>query len=255
MHRTLALVIAASLLLSATHAATPPEAPAKPSFLPSLLQGTSTAKSAGSLSGFSTDQLTGSLKEALGNGLQHAVSSLGKSGGFLTNLNVKIPMPEKLKTVEKTLRSLHQERLADDFINTMNQAAEQAVLTAADVFTASLKTMSVEDAKSILTGPKDAATQFFRRTTGTELTAKFLPVVQQATAKTGATAAYKKLIEKGRSALPFFSTPGLDVDSYVTDKALDGLFKMVAEEEARIRENPVARSTSLLKSVFVALKP
>ncbi len=207
-----------------------------------------------SLADLSTEQLTRGLKEALGKGLQQAIASLGKPGGFLTNLNVKIPMPEKMQAVEKALRTLGQEQLADEFITTMNKAAEQAVPAAADVFVGGLKNMTLDDAKMILSGPKDAATQYFHRTTGAELNQKFLPIVQQATAKSGATAAYKQLTEKAKLAGPFLSIPYLDLDAYVTGKAMDGLFTMVAEEEKRIRENPVARSTDLLKSVFGAFQ-
>lgn len=206
-----------------------------------------------SLADLSTDQVTRGLKEALGKGLQKAVSSLGQTGGFMTNLNVKIPMPEKLQTLEKTLRTLHQDALADDFVATMNQAAEQAVPAAADVFTGSLSKMTVDDAKKILCGPKDAATQYFRHANEAELKQRFLPIVQKATAKTGATAAYKSVLDRAKFASPFLSTATVDVDSYVTDKALDGLFKMVADEEKQIRENPVARTTDLLKSVFGSL--
>jgi hypothetical protein len=207
-----------------------------------------------SLADLSSDQVTQGLKQALGKGIEKAVSSLGQPGGFLTNLDVKIPMPDKLQSVEKTLRSLGQGALADEFITTMNQAAEQAVPAAVDVFTGSLKQMTVADAKQILSGPDDAATQYFRNTTGTELKQKFLPIVQQATARSGATAAYKQIMDKARIASPFMNTQSFDLDSYVTDKATDGLFKMVAAEEKQIRNNPVARSTDLLKSVFGALQ-
>ncbi len=207
-----------------------------------------------SIADLTQDQVTRGLKEALGKGLQQAIGSLGKAGGFLTNPAVKIPMPEKLQSVEKTLRSLQQDRLADEFIATMNQAAEQAVPVAATVFTGSLKRMSVEDAKKILNGSKDSATQYFRKTTTAELTQQFLPIVQQATAKTGATAAFKQIMDRARIASPFVSLPTVDLDGYVTDKTLDGLFKMVAEEEKRVRENPVARTTDLLKSVFGAFQ-
>ena len=207
-----------------------------------------------SLADLSSDQVTRGLKEALAKGLQQAVGSLGKTGGFLTNLNVKIPMPEKMQSVEKALRTLGQDRLADEFITTMNQAAELAVPAAAEVFAGGLQRMTVDDAKGILSGPKDAGTQFFRRTTEAELTQKFLPIVQKATAKSGATAVYKQVTEKAKLAGPFVTIPSLDLDTYVTGKALDGLFKMVAAEEKRIRDNPVARSTDLLKSVFGALQ-
>lgn len=208
----------------------------------------------------SQDQVVQGLKEALGKGVQQAVSRLGHEGGFLTNLNVKIPMPEKLRTVEKTLRVLKQDQLADDFVTTMNHAAEQAVPEAAGVFGDAIKGMSIEDAKAILTGTNNAATQYFRRTTETNLYAKFLPIVKQATSQTGVTAAYKQLMDKAGAGSTFGSlsrsllgAESLDVDAYVTTKALDGLFFMVAEEEKLIRDNPAARTTALLQQVFGAV--
>ncbi len=207
-----------------------------------------------SLAALSSDQVTQGIKEALGKGLQHAVATLGQPGGFLTNLDVKIPIPEKLQLIEKGLRAINQGQYADQCITTMNQAAEQAVPAAADVFVNSLKNMSVEDAKGILSGPQDGATKFFRKATEAELTQKFSPIVQQAMTKCGTTAAYQQLLDKAKGVSPFFSNPSLDLNAYVTGKAMDGLFIMVAEEEKRIRENPVARSTDLLKSVFGALQ-
>jgi hypothetical protein len=232
--------------------ATPPTAP-PPSASPAPIPATTPA-SAFSLADLSSDQITQGLKEALGKGLKQAVSSLGHPGGFLTNANVKIPMPDKLQTVEKTLRAVGQGQMADQVITTMNQAAEQAVPVAADVFVNAMKNMSVDDAKGILNGAPDAATQYFRRTTQDELTAKFSPIVQDALSKTGATAAYEQLMSKAKSATPFFSSPSFDLNAYVTGKALDGLFKMVADEEKNIRANPVARSTEVLKSVFGSLQ-
>lgn len=215
------------------------------------------------LAALSQDQVADGLKEALGNGLQHAVAQLGRDGGFLTNLDVKIPLPEKLQAAGKTLHALGQDRLADEFVTTMNHAAEQAVPAAAAVFGDAVKQMTIDDAKSVLTGTNDAATQFFRRTTQTNLYARFYPIVQTATAKTGVTAAYKNMMAKVSGGGAFGGTLGglagnylgkdaLDVDAYVTNKTLDGLFKMVADEEKRIRENPVARTTDLLKQVFGA---
>jgi hypothetical protein len=220
--------------------------------------------SATPLSSLSQDQMVGGLKDALGKGLQHAIAQLGHDGGFLTNLNVKIPLPEKLQTVEKTLRALKQDKLADDFVATMNHAAEQAVPEAANVFGDAVKQMTFDDAKTILTGPPDAATQFFRRTTQTNLYSRFLPIVQKTTAKTGVTSAYKNMMAKatGNGALSgtlsglagnYLGADALDLDAYVTHKSLDGLFKMVADEEKRIRENPVARTTDLLQKVFGAV--
>jgi hypothetical protein len=174
-------------------------------------------------------------------------------------------MPEKLQTVEKTLRAMKQDKLADDFVTTMNHAGEQAVPEAASVFADALKKMTIEDAKSILSGPNDAATQYFQKTTQTDLYAKFYPIVQKATEKTGVTAAYKNLMEKANVAMGLGSLgsalggtlldkDSMDIDAYVTNKAMDGLFKMVAEEEQQIRQNPVARTTDMLQKVFGALK-
>ena len=219
-----------------------------------------TSSTSGLVAGLSQDQVIEGLKEALGKGVQNAVSQLGHDGGFLTNLNVKIPMPDKLHAAEKTLRALRQDRLVDDFVNTMNHAAEQAVPEAATVFAEAVRGMSIEDAKAILTGPTNAATQYFRRATQTNLFERFLPVVKKATDQVGVTSAYKQLMEKagggggfGALSRSLFQNESLDVDAYVTNKALDGLFHMIAEEEGRIRENPVARTSDLLQKVFGAV--
>lgn len=217
------------------------------------------------LSSLSDDQVVGGLKDALGDGLQHAISQLGHDDGFLTNLNVRIPMPGKLQSVEKGLRAVNQQKLADDFEATMNHAAEQAVPQAADVFGDAVKQMSFDDAKAILAGPPDAATQYFRRVTETNLYVRFLPIVQQATAKCGVTSAYKNMMAKANSSTGSFGALGgfankyagsdaINLDDYVTRKALDGLFIMVADEEKRIRQDPVARTTDLMKQVFGAVQ-
>ncbi len=217
------------------------------------------------LAGLSQDQVVQGLKDALAKGLEQAIAGLGHDGGFLTNLNVKIPMPEKLQTVEKAVRAMKQDKLADDFVATMNHAAEQAVPQAGTVFADAVKQMTIEDAKAILNGPNDAATQYFQKTTQTNLYARFYPIVKKATEQTGVTAAYKNLMEKaniGQSLGSLGSALGgsllgkdsTDIDAYVTNKALDGLFKMVAAEEQQIRQNPVARTTDMLQKVFGALK-
>jgi hypothetical protein len=218
-----------------------------------------------SLADLSQDQMVQGLKDALAKGLQQAVAGLGHDGGFLTNLSVKIPMPEKLQTVENALRTMKQDKLVDDFVTTMNHAAEQAVPEAGSVFADALKQMTIADAKSILSGPNDAATLYFQKTTQTNLYAKFYPIVQKATQQTGVTAAYKNLMGKanvGQGLGSFGSALGgsllgkesMDVDAYVTNKAMDGLFKMVAAEEQQIRQNPVARTTATLQKVFGTLK-
>lgn len=213
---------------------------------------------AASIAGLSQEQMVGGLKEALGKGVAHAVGSLGKDGGFLNDLSVKIPMPENLKKVEKTLRTLRQEKLADEFVTTMNQAAEKAVPEAASVLGDSIKQMSVADAKAILTGTNNAATQYFRRTSETNLYEKFLPIVKKSTEQVGVTSSYKQMMSKanlggslgGFGGGSLLSKDATDIDAYVTHKALDGLFLKIAEEEKRIRENPAARTTDLLRKVF-----
>ncbi len=196
------------------------------------------------------EEMVRGLREALSKGVGQAVATLGKDGGFLNNAAVKIPMPPQLQTVEKTLRRLGQDKIADEFVATMNHAAEQAVPLAANVFAGAITNMTVTDAKAILTGPDDAATQYFRKTSEARLREKFLPIVRDATAKTGVTAAYKNLIQQAGPMAAFLGADAGDLDGYITQKALDGLFQMIATEEKNIRQNPVARTTDLLKRVF-----
>ena len=210
------------------------------------------------------DQVVQGLKEALSKGVQNAISRLGHDGGFLTNMSVKIQIPDKLKSVEKALRAAKQDKVADDVITTMNHAAEQAIPEAASVFGDAVSSMSIDDAKSILSGSTNAATLYFQKKTRATLQQKFAPIVKASTDKAGATAAYKKFMSKagdytsslgsfGSFASSLTKTESLDIDAYVTGKALDGLFKMIANEEAAIRQNPAARTSDLLQKVFGAV--
>lgn len=199
-------------------------------------------------------ELSAGLKEAIGHGLARAVTTLGQTNGFLTNTVVKIPLPDQFANVDKMMRAIGQGPLVDQFVATMNHAAEQAVPIATGIFTDSLSQMTIADARDLLlSNSKTAATEYFRRTTTNQLSEKFLPIVREATEKAGVTAAYKNLKTKA----PFLSVltggESFDVDQYVTAKALDGLFVVVADEEVRIRENPAARVTELLQKVFGAL--
>jgi len=205
------------------------------------------------------DQIVGGLKQALGKGVEHAVAYLGRTNGFLTNVLVHIPMPSKLQTVEKGLRAAGEGPLVDEFIASMNHAAEQAVPAAAAVFGDSIQQMSIADAKAILTSTNDAATEYFKRTASTNLYAKFYPLVQKATDSVGVTARYKQMMGKFTApdsiggflaSKTSIKLDAADIDAYVTGKAMDGLFAMVAQEEENIRANPVARTTDLLKKVF-----
>lgn len=224
-----------------------PTAPPAP-----LAPAPTTAAAPVTLATLSHGEMTGGLKEALAHGIQHAITQLGKDGGFLNNLDVKIPMPQTLSQVDKALRAMGQGKMADEFIATINHAAEQAVPEAAQVFGDAIKAMTVADARAVLTGPNDSATQHFRKTGEEQLRQKFLPIVKTATEKAGVTAAYKNMIGKAGPAASFLGKEAGDLDGYVTQKSLDGLFKMIAVEEKRIRENPVARTTDILKKVFGA---
>ena len=144
----------------------------------------------------SNSEMVGGLKEALQNGVRSAIEKLGTENGFLGNERVRIPMPDSLTWVEKSLRTLRQDRLADEFVASMNHAAEQAVPQAAEIFGDAISQMTVEDAQSILKGPDDAATQYFRTNTEAALTERMLPIVKQATGNTGVTSAYKGMMSK-----------------------------------------------------------
>ena len=204
----------------------------------------------------SEQDVAAGLKMALSNGVNRAVSQLGRDGGFLTNLSVRIPMPAELQRIELALRAAKQDRLADEFVTTMNHAAEKAVVEAAPVFASAVTAMTLQDARGILSGPPDAATQYLRRTGGAQLEQRFLPVVRDATAQTGVTSAYKAFQSAApKSVTTFFGADTVDVDTYVTRKAMDGLFQLVAAEEQRIRADPLARTSDLLQRVFGAVVP
>ena len=221
--------------------------------------GDTNSSSSLSLAGFSQDQVADALKQALGKGVSTAITNLGSADGFLKNPKVKIPMPEKLAAVEKSLRAMKQDKYADEFVATMNHAAEAAVPGALPIFTDALKSMSIEDAKKLVSGGNDSATQFFKTKGEKQIQEKMAPIIKQSTEKAGVTASYKKLVDQANTGTVGsflgklnFDTSSLDVDKYVTQKASDGLFKMIAEEEKRIRENPAARTTELLQKVFGA---
>lgn len=207
----------------------------------------------GAAAALSDEEVVRGLKEALSRGTQQAIATLGKDGGFLNNLDVKIPLPDELKKVEKLLRGLGQDKYADQFVATMNHAAEKAVPEAATLFSDAISRMTLADAKSILKGPDDAATQYFRKSSEAKLKERFLPIVQAATDQAGVTAAYKKLIQKAGPTAQLLGVGATDLDTYVEGKAVDGLFKMIAAEEKRIRQDPLARGTDLLKKVFGSL--
>lgn len=198
----------------------------------------------------SNDEVIAGLKQALEKGTEYAVEYLGKTDGFFANQAVKIPMPEKLQMVEDTLRKLGQDKYADEFVLTMNRAAEAAVPLTLDVLKQGVTSMTIQDARGILNGPDDAATSYLRKVGGEQMRSRIAPIVADATARTGVTQQYKQLFEQLGFLSQMIDPDDYDIDKYVTQKTLDGLFIMIAEQEQKIRENPVERTTDLLKKVF-----
>lgn len=198
-------------------------------------------------------QIADGLKAALSQGLEQAISRLGRKDGFLSDLKVRIPLPAELAKGESVLRLLRQDKLADEFVVAMNRAAEKAVPEAAAILGQSIQQMTLADARAILTSTNNAATAYFRRTSETNLFARFQPIVREATEQAGVIGAYKALVSKAKFAAPLLGEESGNLDAYITQKALDGLFLKIAEEEKRIRENPSARATELVKQVFGSL--
>lgn len=221
-----------------------------------LNQGASSAAVAPSTtpsSALSTQEMNGGLKEALSVGVQRAIELLGRDGGYLNDKTVRIPLPGVLAKAESGLRMVGQGKLADEFITTMNRAAERAVPEAASIFADAIRSMTLQDAQGILQGPDDAATQYFRTTSGERLAQAIAPIVKDATEQAGVTSAYKRMVGGSGMLGGMMGGSALDLDKYVTDKTLDGLFFKLAAEEKAIRQNPLARSTDLLKKVFGSL--
>lgn len=206
-----------------------------------------------SLADISGQEAGGGLKEALSQGASKAVDLLGRSDGFLGNPKVKIPLPESMQQVEGLMRGLGMGKQADELITAMNRAAEAAVPEAKKLLVDAVKQMSVEDAKGILTGGNDAGTQYFKRKTAEPLGQKFLPIVQKAISKVKLKDTYEKFAKKG-AKFGLVKEKDTHLDNYVTEKALDGLYLMIAEEEKAIRENPVGAAGNLAKKVFGALQ-
>lgn len=212
----------------------------------------SNAAGAVTLAQISNQDAVAGLREALVQGSGHAVGLLGKTDGFLGNPQVKIPLPQSLQRIEGTMRMFGLGRQADELVTTMNQAAESAVPEAKALLVDSIKKMSISDAKGILAGPEDAATQYFKRTTSSGLTARFLPIVQQATAKVQLAEMYNNYAGKA-ATFGLLNAEDANLDQYITQRALDGLFIMIAEEEKSIRANPMGSAVNIVKRVFGAI--
>lgn len=195
------------------------------------------------------DTLVAGLKEALDVGTKQAVQKVSVQDGYFGNLDIKIPVPEKLKKTESLLRKLGMDDRVDAFILSMNRAAEEAAPQAVDIFVGAIRDMTVVDAYGIVKGDDTAATSYFRDRTSDDLTGLFRPVITDSMATVGVVRSYKKMMDRYNS-IPFVKKIDVDLERYVTEKALDGLFFMVGEEEKKIRTNPAARVTELLQKVF-----
>jgi hypothetical protein len=193
------------------------------------------------------------LKAALEKGAGVAVDLLGKTDGFFGNGAVKIPLPDSLKKYEKFMHSVGMGKYADELVLTMNRAAESAVPEAKKLFAESIRKMSVQDAKGVLTGGQTSGTEYFKRSTTDQLKEKFLPIVKKATARVKLAEKYNQYAQKGVQ-FGLVKKEQANLDDYVTQKALDGLFFMVAEEEKKIRQDPVKAGSDIIKKVFGALK-
>lgn len=199
--------------------------------------------------GIDNETIVSGLKEALSVGTENAVTSVSALDGYFANEAIKILMPGKIQKIGEVMKKIGYGQVVDDFVVSMNRAAETAAPRARDHFAGAIKEMTFRDAKEILNGGDTAATEYFREKTSGKLYEKFRPIISSSMNEVGATRAYKDMIGK-YTTLPFVKEESLDLDNYVTNKSLDGLFYMIAEEEKKIRTDPAARVTDLLKKVF-----
>jgi len=202
-----------------------------------------------SLSDLSQSDATGGLKDALTQGAQLAVAQLGRPGGFANNPEVRIELPGNLGKAARTMRRLGMGSQVDQLEASMNSAAEAAVPEAQALLIDAVKKMTVQDAKGILTGGEDAATQYLNRSSREQIRSRFLPIVKQATDQVGLAQQYNTFAGQA-AAFGALDARNASIENYVTEKALDGLFEMIARQEANIRKDPASAATGLAKKVF-----
>lgn len=200
----------------------------------------------------SGDKNASGIREALLTGVGNAIGLASKPDGFLLNLAIKILLPEKLKPVEKALRIARSGKLVDDLVAGMNRAAERAAPLAKDIFAEAIKSMTIADALGIVKGGDTSATDYFRKTSEAKLIAAFRPPVAESMQQVGVVKTYNELMTRFK-AIPFVKAEALNLEDYVTEKAAAGLFHLIGEEEKKIRTNPAARVTPLLREVFGAV--
>ncbi|MFZ6012997.1 MAG: DUF4197 domain-containing protein [Bacteroidota bacterium] len=200
-----------------------------------------------------TEEVGQGLKEALIKGISNGSDMASQLDGYFKNPQIKIPFPPDVKKVEDRLRQIGLGDEVDKFVMTLNRGAEDAAKEAKPIFITAIKSMTIQDAWAILRGEEDAATQYLKRTTSSLLKEKFKPVIQNSLNKVNATKYYGQIVTK-YNQIPLVQKVNPDLDDYATDKAIEGLFYMIAQEEKNIRANPVARTTELLRRVFGAQK-
>jgi len=208
---------------------------------------------AAGIDALSNEDVSGGLKQVLTQSASVAVDKLGVVNGFLDNPKVKIPLPGALQKVEGVMRTLGMSKHADNLIVAMNHAAETAAAEAKPLLLDAVKNLSLEDARKIILGGDDAATQYFRDTTSEALAEKFLPIVKNATDQVGLLKKYNDFAAKG-AKLGLLAEKNASVENYVTQKTLDGIYLMMAEEERAIRRDPMGQASKLLQDVFGPLK-
>src|SRR5687768_10830780 len=205
----------------------------------------------GSSAPLTTAEVAQGLKEALIKGISKGADLVSKVDGYFKNPEIKIPFPPEVKKVEDRLRQLGLGSEVDKFVMTLNRGAEDAAKEAKPIFIEAIRSMTIQDAWAILKGEPDAATQYLKRTTSGLLKEKFKPVIQNSLSKVNATKYYGDIVSR-YNQIPFVTKVNPDLDDYATDKAIEGLFVMIAKEEKNIRANPVARTTEILRKVFGA---
>ncbi|MBT5241042.1 MAG: DUF4197 domain-containing protein [Rhodospirillaceae bacterium] len=216
----------------------------------SLLQGLGDASSSSSdISTLTSGEISNGLREALRVGSERVVDTLGRTDGFNTASDIHIPLPGSLKTAQSMLSRVGKSGLADDLELRLNRAAEAAVPAAKGHFTSAIEQMTIDDAKIILNGPNDSATQYFRRKMSAPLAADMKPIVEGQLATVGVLASYDKMMGQYKN-IPFAPDVQANLTDYVLEKAIDGVFLYLGREEAAIRENPAKRTTELLQKVF-----
>ena len=219
-------------------------------FLEDFSKSGTTALSTSEGSDLSSDTIVNGLKEALEVGTRKAVENVSKEGGYLNNPKIHIPLPPRVQQAAGLMRQLGLNKMADDFEQSINRAAEKAAPQATSIMIDAIRSMSIDDARNILNGESDAATRFFEDRTRGKLAGLFKPIIDTSLNEVGATRYYNQLDDKLSSVPVVGQELDMDLQDYVTDQALNGLFVMLAQEEQKIRDNPAARTSEILQQVF-----